>query len=150
MIFFNNYCLHCSHPVLKQTQSINPCWKTLFRKKANHQLIMNEFSRNMNSKTTAKINEHDWLTAWLKSHKIYWDLLTGSQSIRKFIKFLCRIREMISLLWKCNKKTHENFRHILACRLRFSLPLQPWQKSTKKKTIILWRNSKAEKIYLNF
>ena len=134
MIFFNNYCLHCSHPVLKQTQSINPCWKTLFRKKANHQLIMNEFSTNMNSKTTAKINEHDWLTAWLKSQNLlYCDLPTGSQSIRKLNKFLCRIRETISLLWKRNKKTNENFCHILACRLRFSLPLQPWQKKHEKK-----------------
>ena len=126
--------MHCSLTSCVKTNSINPCWKTLFRKKANHQLIINEFSTNMNSKTTAKINEHDWLTAWLKSQNLlYCDLPTGSQSIRKLNKFLCRIRETISLLWKRNKKTNENFCHILACRLRFSLPLQPWQKKARKK-----------------
>ena len=33
------------------------------------------------------------------------------------ISFLGLGREMISLLWKRNKKTHEIFLHILACRL---------------------------------
>ena len=135
MIFFNNYCLHCSLTSCVKTNSINPCWKTLFRKKANHQLIMNEFSTNMNSKTTARINEHDWLTAWLKSQNLlYCDLPTGSQSIRKLNKFLCRIRETISLLWKRNKKTGENFLHILACRLVLvTITTATKKKNTKKR-----------------
>ena len=95
---------------------------------------MNEFSTNMNSKTTARINEHDWLTAWLKSQNLlYCDLPTGSQSIRKLNKFLCRIRETISLLWKRNKKTRETFLHILACRLVLVTITTATKKNTKKR-----------------
>ena len=133
MIFFNNYCLHCSHPVLKQTQSINPSWKTLFRKKANHQLIMNEFSTNMNSKTTAKISEHDWLTAWLKSQNLlYCDLPTGSQSIRKLISFFVASGRRFLSFGSVIKRQVKIFFTFLPAGW-FSLPLQPRQKKNTKK-----------------